>query len=117
MLRRTFRGLIASVALGLAVCGGPSVSLAGGNGPTGPSTAVVSTPKATNGSVKCTADINSDGSVLSCKHCNIANTTHLATGEYQVEFNRPCTNILAVNGWSRWVQVDNLSTSSQDAYC
>ncbi len=74
-------------------------------------------PKFTNGSVKCTADINTDGSVLSCKHCNAADTVHIATGEYQVGFKRPCLNILAVKGWSRWVQPDTLTIGQEQAYC
>jgi hypothetical protein len=78
---------------------------------------VSTAPKFTNGSVKCTADINSDGSVLSCKHCDPAKTFHLVTGEYQVGFKKPCQNILAVNGWSRWVQPDTLSTGEEQAFC
>ena len=67
--------------------------------------------------MKCTADINFDGTVLSCKHCNTAGVVHVGTGQYSVEFKAPCTNLLAVNGWSRWVQPDPLDNTSTDAYC
>jgi len=80
---------------------------------------VSTAPKFTNGSVKCTADINSDGSVLSCKHCDPdpAKTFQFGTGEYVVAFKKPCQNILAVNGWSRWVQPDTLSIGYEQAFC
>lgn len=78
---------------------------------------VSTAPKFTNGSVKCTADINIDGTVLSCKHCDLVDTFRIGTGEYQVAFKKPCQNILAVNGWSRWVQPDTLSTGEEQAFC
>jgi hypothetical protein len=78
---------------------------------------VSTAPKFTNGSVKCTADINSDGTVLSCKHCDLADTLRIGTGQYQVGFKKPCQNILAVNGWSRWVQPDTLSIGVEPASC
>jgi hypothetical protein len=90
------------------------------NGTTASPSAVTPLPvtaKATKGSVKCTAAINSDASVLSCNHCNPADTNHIGTGRYQVGFSKPCQNILAVNGWSRWVQADVLNDSSENAYC
>ena|SRR5271167_1116518 len=64
---------------------------------------------ATRGVVFATAAINRDGTVASCFTCNRSNTVHLGTGVYQVGFN---TNVQATNGWSRWVQVDTLSTGS-----
>ena len=83
-----------------------------------PVTSLGATAKATKGSVKCTAAINSDGSVLSCNHCNRGDTNHLSpTGQYQVGFSKPCQNILAVNGWSRWVQADDLSNGVVTAFC
>jgi len=114
---RKLGGLLGSVAVGITLCAG-SVALAqDDNGPTQSVPVASSSPKATSGSVKCTADINSDGSVLACKSCNTANTKSLGTGEYQVEFKAPCTNILAIDGWSRWVQPDALNTGSTYAYC
>jgi len=64
----------------------------------------------TRGVVFATAAINSDGTVANCFTCNRANT-HIAEGPgtYQVAFNQ---NVQATNGWSRWVQVDTLSTGS-----
>jgi hypothetical protein len=73
--------------------------------------------KPNNGKVKCTAAINFDGSILNCKHCNPTDTGQISTGQYQVGFTKPCTNILAVDGWSRWVQADTLSTGDELAFC
>lgn len=107
-----------SAILTMGLCIATSAAFAGddNNGAVGdvPS---ITTPKATNGSVKCTASINSDGSVLACKHCNPADTMRVAAGQYQVGFKKPCQNILAVNGWSRWVQPDTLTTGSELAFC
>ena len=68
----------------------------------------------TRGVVFSTAAINSNGTVASCFDCNAANTMKLAIGTYQVEFNR---NVQAINGWSRWVQADTLTTGSENAWC
>jgi hypothetical protein len=64
---------------------------------------------ATRGVVFYTAAINPDATVANCFNCNRGTTLHLATGEYQIEFN---TNVQATNGWSRWVQVDTLNIGS-----
>lgn len=110
---------VAVVAVGICVASGGAFAGQDDNRATSSPSAVVplTTPKATNGSVKCTANINSDGSVLACKHCNPSDTTHVATGEYSVGFNKPCQNILAVNGWSRWVQVDTLAFGTAHGTC
>jgi hypothetical protein len=65
---------------------------------------------ATRGVVFNTAAINSDGTIAGCFNCNRLNTVHLSTGAYQVGFNSG--NITAANGWSRFVQVDTLSTGA-----
>ena len=109
------RGLAVSIALGITFAIGAIASAQDGGVTSESVAAATSGPKATNGSVKCTAAINADGSVLSCKGCVPANATHPGTGEYAVEFKAPCTNILAVNGWSRWVQPDSLSTGTVGA--
>ena len=44
-------------------------------------------------------------------NCLASHTIHLGTGTYQVGFNTGGT-LTANNGWSRWVQVDTLSTGS-----
>ena len=106
----------AILTIGLCVATGAAFAGDDNNGTAG-DVPLITTPKATNGSVKCTASINSDGSVLACKHCNPADTSHIVTGQYQVGFKRPCQNILAVNGWSRWVQPDTLSIGSEIAFC
>jgi len=68
----------------------------------------------TRGVVFFTAAINSDGTVAGCFGCNTANTKKLATGVYQVNFGQ---NVQAVNGWSRWIQADTLSTGTENAWC
>jgi hypothetical protein len=66
----------------------------------------------THGVVFGTAAINSDGSVANCFNCLKSSTLHLGTGTYQVAFQHINSNITANNGFSRWVQVDTLSTGS-----
>jgi len=63
----------------------------------------------TRGQTWYTAAINPDATVANCFQCNKANTVHVTTGSYQVGFN---TNVTANNGWSRWVQVDTLTTGT-----
>jgi hypothetical protein len=111
--------LAAVLAVGICVTSAGAFAQQGDAPAVKPSAAApAATNKATNGSVKCTADINADGSIFACKHCNPADTMHLVpTGEYQVGFSKPCLNITSANGWSRWVQVDPLSASSSNAYC
>lgn len=60
------------------------------------------------------AAINTDGTVASCFRCVRAQTIHISTGAYQVAFDE---NVQATNGWFRWVQVDTLSTGSENAWC
>jgi hypothetical protein len=111
-------GLVASSVIGVALCPGPFIASAQEDNGASEVAPVTSTPKSTNGSVKCTADINSDGRVFACKNCNRANTKHLGTtGTYLVEFKAPCTNITAANGWSRWVEPDTFGTGNLNAYC
>ena len=54
-----------------------------------------------------TAAINADGTIT--KSFNCSSSTHLIKGQYQVTFGS-LGNITATNGFSRWVQVDSLST-------
>jgi hypothetical protein len=68
----------------------------------------------TRGVVFFTAAINSDGSVASCFDCNTANTQRLGVGVYQVDFGQ---DVEAINGWSRWVQADTLTTGTENAWC
>jgi hypothetical protein len=68
----------------------------------------------TRGVVFLTATINSNGSIAACFGCNAAKTLRLAPGAYQVDFGQ---NVQAINGWSRWVQADTLTTGSENAYC
>jgi hypothetical protein len=67
------------------------------------------TGASTRGVVFKTAALNSDGSRFACFGCT--NTIHLGPGEYEIDFDH---NVQAVNGWSRWVQVDTLQTGSID---
>ena len=66
----------------------------------------------TRGVVFFTAAINSDGSIASCFGCDATNTQRLGVGQYQIDFGQ---NAQAINGWSRWVQADTLTTGSEDA--
>jgi len=68
----------------------------------------------TRGVVFFTAAINSDGTVASCFDCVAANTKRVGVGQYQIDFGE---NVQAVNGWSRWVQADTLTTGTEDAWC
>jgi len=88
---------------------------AGPNGENGASiTEAVTLANATRGVVFFTAAINSDATVASCFNCS--SHLHLGTGQYQVGFNTGA--ITANNGWSRWTQVDTLSTGSiLDVHC
>jgi opacity protein-like surface antigen len=68
----------------------------------------------TRGVVFFTAAINSDGTIGGCFGCNTTNTKRLGVGVYQIDFGQ---NIQAINGWSRWVQVDTLTTGTENAWC
>jgi len=61
----------------------------------------------TRGVVFKSAAINSDGT--KAQGFRVTGTIHLGTWLYQVTFDE---NVQAINGWSRWVQVDTLSTGS-----
>jgi hypothetical protein len=61
----------------------------------------------TRGVVFKTAAINADGS--KAQGFRVAGTIHLSTGNYQVTFDE---NVQALNGFSRWVQVDTLEAGS-----
>jgi len=61
----------------------------------------------TRGVVFKTAAINSDGT--KAQGFRVTGSTHLSTGDYQVTFDE---NVQDLNGFSRWVQVDTLSTGS-----
>jgi hypothetical protein len=68
----------------------------------------------TRGVVFKTAAITGNATIASCFRCEAATTIHLGIGEYQVGFDE---NVQAINGWSRWVQVDTLGTGSVNAWC
>jgi hypothetical protein len=75
---------------------------------------IVKLAQPTRGVVFFTAAINTDGSIASCFGCNGLNTKRLGVGLYQVDFGQ---NVQALNGWSRWVQPDTLTTGTENAYC
>jgi hypothetical protein len=120
-MRKAWTGRISAVtfavAVGFIVVFGTAPVSAQENEDINVTTPEAATFKATNGIVKCTAAIRSDGSVAACKHCNPSDTSRLGTGTYAIGFDKPCLNILANNGFSRWVQADTLHTSSTSAYC
>jgi hypothetical protein len=96
------------VALGLYSLSG-RVLAAGSHLNGEPAPTDVTLANGTRGVVFGTAAINADGTVANCFYCNKANTVHEATGAYQIGFNIN-SNITANNGFSRWVQVDTLSS-------
>lgn len=73
-------------------------------------TPLVTLAQATRGVVFGTAAINLNGSIASCFNCVSASTEHLSAGRYQIAFN--FASVTANNGWSRWVQVEDLSTGT-----
>jgi hypothetical protein len=78
----------------------------------------VTLSSASRGVIFGEAAINPDGTVASCFNCKQSTTFQLAPGEYQVGFqNFGNGAIQANNGYSRWVQVDTLSTGSLNAWC
>jgi hypothetical protein len=74
----------------------------------------VKSAQQTRGVVFFNAAINTDGSIASCFHCTALNTKRLGVGEYQIDFGQ---NVQAINGWSRLVQADTLTTGSENAWC
>lgn len=102
--------LVVAVAAGFITDRDAQASPSGQNGASSITEAAVTLGQQTRGVVFATAAINSDGTVAQCFNCNRATTTHLGTGIYQVAFNN--INPTANNGFSRWVQVDTLSTGS-----
>jgi len=63
------------------------------------------------GALMCSVAINADGTLAG--GVNVANTTKLGTGTYQILFNNKCSNdVRAVKGYARWGQVDTLTTGS-----
>ena len=109
-MRRYAWGLsiIAVVVVAATIIARPVGAASGENGGGGFSPAALGAT--TRGVVYYTAAINADGSVAACFLCNKTNTIHLQTGEYQVAFNQG--NVTANSGYSRWVQVDTLTTGS-----
>jgi hypothetical protein len=100
--------IMAVVLVAVAIVARPVRAASGDNGGGGFSPAALGAT--TRGVVYYTAAINGDGSVAACFLCNKTNTVHIATGQYQVAFNQG--NVTANNGYSRWVQVDTLTTGS-----
>ena len=97
------------VAFGLYSLSGPVLAGERDNGVA--AAAPVTLGNATRGVIFGTAAINADGAVASCFNCNKAATVHLfPPGTYQVAFN--FGNVTANAGFSRWVQVDTLSTGA-----
>jgi hypothetical protein len=89
------------------------------NGPRAEATPTdITLANASRGVIFGEAAINADGTVASCFNCNQSTTKQLTTGEYQVGFlGFGQGQIQANNGFSRWVQVDTLSTGSLNAWC
>jgi hypothetical protein len=118
-MTRRFATLTSVAVLGIAVSG---IAFAQGvrddhNSPPGREVHANIAPHSaqpTRGVVFYTAAINTDGSIAACFGCNAANTKRLGVGEYQIDFGQ---NVQAINGWSRWLQVDTLTTGTENAWC
>ncbi len=109
----------ALVCLGVALSGAAVAQIAreDNNTLTGRTQAkniVPNSAQPTRGVVFFTAAINSDGTIGACFGCNAANTQKIGVGTYQLDFGQ---NVQAINGWSRWVQPDTLTTGTENAWC
>ncbi len=63
------------------------------------------------GQVLCTAAINTNATVAG--GLGVVSAASEGTGAYQVVFGGACaSDVRAVSGWARWVQVDTLTTGS-----
>jgi hypothetical protein len=65
------------------------------------------------GQVLCTASVNADGTKAAGE--SVSGTHHIATGEYEIDFQNACSIVTAARGFARWVQVDTLTTGSAPA--
>ena len=61
------------------------------------------------GSVQCTASVNSDGTPVSGRAIE---SQRIATGQYEVLFRAPCSNILANKGYMVFIQPHTLTFGS-----
>jgi hypothetical protein len=109
-----FKSLARAIGLAAALLGTSSVYAQENNTLNGEKPLNITSAQPTRGVVFFTATINSTGGVASCFGCNTANTKRLGVGLYQIDFGQ---NVQAVNGWSRWVQVDTLTTGTENAWC
>jgi hypothetical protein len=96
-----------------------SAAFAADNGPGGEAGSEVLLTTPTRGQVLCTAAINLDGSVAQCFNCSKdpTKTLRLGPGVYQVTFQGICDRAEADKGWSRWVQMDTLTTGTSEGSC
>ena len=106
---------VATVSLGVILSGSAGAqNVANNQDGIRPPNLAPGSAEPTRGVVFFTAAINSDGSIASCFACVPARTKRIGVGKYQIDFGE---NVQAVNGWSRWVQADALTTGSEDAWC
>jgi len=70
------------------------------------------TAVATNhGQVLCTAAVNTNATLAGGQ--DVVSAASEGTGAYQVVFGGACaSDVRAISGWARWVQVDTLTTGS-----
>jgi hypothetical protein len=108
MNRLTLRSWTLALALIIGLAGAASASGKDLNTTPGAEAAVAPAVTLSHSSIGLlSAAINSNGTVASCLGCTGA--VHLSTGSYEINFP---FNVQATNGWSRFVQVDTLSTGS-----
>jgi hypothetical protein len=119
-MKRPFGVLISAAVLSLGVAFSGAVeaqtvqNTLPGQSPNAVLPLVPQSAEPTRGVVFFTAAINADGTIASCFGCDTANTKRLGVGQYQIDFGQ---NVQAINGWSRWLQADTLTTGSEDAWC
>jgi hypothetical protein len=108
MKRYMWLGILAALVVADSLAVTPNVA-AEENGPdvTHAARAAVVLANPTRGIPFKTAAINSNGTIASCFRC--VSAVSLGGGSYQVIFDE---NVQATNGWSRWLQVDTLTTGS-----
>lgn len=110
--------LLGSAVLGGAALAAPAPAVVNGppgGGPAMMMAAPAGSASSNHGHFVCTAAIRSNGTVFSGDYVNTGQTTHLATGQYQVGFNAPCPDVRIALGWFRVVQPDTLTIGTLPA--
>ncbi len=113
-LNRSSLALLSVLIAGAAMAAPAARAPADNNGPPGGVRAMIAPRSAApvtsnHGHFVCSAAIQSNGAVFSGEYVVAAQTTRIATGQYQVGFAAPCADVRIANGWFRVVQPDTLN--------